>query len=81
MPPAMSFVAGGPSFSIMRVFPVPENLGKMFWVIQRFCGRSKNSGISDVGHTEILWMFQKIWNHRCFGSYGDDSADVPENLE
>ncbi len=71
---------------------VPEILESLCWVKQRFCGRSRNSGIAVLGQTEILWSFQKFWN-RCVGSNRDfefwnrcvgsnrDSVVVPEILE
>ncbi len=33
----------------------------MFAIIQKYCGRSRNSGIGLCDHTEILWHFQKFW--------------------
>jgi hypothetical protein len=51
----------------------------LVWGKQRSCGRSRNSGIGALGHTEILWSFQKFWT-RCFGSYRD-SVVIPEILD
>jgi hypothetical protein len=35
------------------VVPVPYNLESVVWVKQRFCGRSRNSGLVVLGHTKV----------------------------
>jgi hypothetical protein len=51
----------------------------LFWIKQRFCSISRNSGEDFLGQTEILLHFQKFWN-RCFGS-NRYFVLVPETLE
>ncbi len=34
---------------------VPDILESVISVQQRFCGNSRNSGIDDLGQTELLW--------------------------
>jgi hypothetical protein len=41
---------------------ISEILEEVISVQQRFCGNSRNSGIDDLGQTELLWYFQKFWN-------------------
>jgi hypothetical protein len=43
---------------------------ELFWVKQRFCDRSRNSGIEALDQPEILWSFQKLWKV-CFGTNRD----------
>jgi hypothetical protein len=40
---------------------VPEILESEFWLRQKFCGRSRNSGMNVSDHTEILLKFQNFW--------------------
>ncbi len=41
---------------------VPENLESVFTDNEGFWGRSRNSGIGDLGQLEILGSFQKFYN-------------------
>jgi hypothetical protein len=47
---------------------IPEILELLFWIKQRFCGRSRKSGKGVMDQKEILTTFQKIIWNRSFGS-------------
>jgi hypothetical protein len=50
VPEILEWVFGSNRDSVV----VPEIQEWVFWVKQRFCGRSRNSGMGVLGHTEIL---------------------------